>query len=178
MRKTWGTRPPWGSSTLSQPSTTLDWTMSLTPLWSWCLSNSKIYGGSKRSSTMRRGYWMCVRMHSPTCKHRLSYAHTVISLSFVLSSLCLNWTHSLYFSSLSVLHIRNNYLRGSTWAVHSPELNVVSIAGIVHSVSHGTSGLLLLIVAGSLPANLHIDLVSSKHGDLHASLLACIHSAK
>lgn len=117
MRKTWGTRPPWGSSTLSQPSTTLDWTMSLTPLWSWCLSNSKIYGGSKRSSTMRRGYWMCVRMHSSTCKHRLSYAHTVISLSFVLSSVCLNWTHSVYFSSLSVLHIRNNYLRGSTWAV-------------------------------------------------------------
>lgn len=56
MRTTWGTRPPWGSSTPSRLLTILICTTTPTPLWSWCLSSSKTCAGSKRSFIMRRGY--------------------------------------------------------------------------------------------------------------------------
>lgn len=58
-KTTSGTRPQWDSSTPNLPPTIQAWTTSLAHFRSLCLLSSKIYCGSKRSSTTRRGYKMC-----------------------------------------------------------------------------------------------------------------------
>ena len=136
----WETRPPWDCFTPSQPPKIPAWTTSRTRLWSWCLLNSKIYTGSKRSSMTWKGYRICLRMHSLT---HSSYSHIFfVSLSASRKHTLLSFFSSSCQSSISWTQTWKVCLQ---WCQCSLELNVVFIADFLYSLSPSTSGLLLLI---------------------------------
>lgn len=96
-RTTWGTRPPWGSSTPSQLLTTPICTTSPAHSWSWCLSSRRTCSGSKRSFIMRRGYRWPLLLHV-FC---LSWSFILLSLFSMVSGILLKIWRDAFVPSQS-----------------------------------------------------------------------------
>ena len=108
MRTTWGTRLPCASFTLSRLPTTPASTMTLTPSWSSCLSSSRTCAGSKRSCTMRRGYYtgcdifntktgMPITPHIPLRQHMNRWSKVLLSVYTEMCLVTLNWLQGIQY---------------------------------------------------------------------------------